>query len=199
MSSRKRSHRKGTEAKPLTTGRDLNRTESRRPLIVVLTAVAALAVTGIVYFLPEQTISNTAAPPGQFIAGADLGYIDPVACIGCHQDVDATYRLTGMGRSFYRPTPEKIVEDFTADNTYYHKPSDRHYTMIEKAGDYYIRRHQVGPDGKEVNVLEKRIDYVIGSGNHSRSYLWRTTDGGLAQFPVSWYSEKGGYWAMSPG
>ena len=40
---------------------------------------------------------------------------------------------------------------------------------------------------------------MIGSGNHSRSYLYRNSEGNLVEMPVSWYSEKGGYWAMSPG
>ena len=47
--------------------------------------------------------------------------------------------------------------------------------------------------------METRVDYVIGSGNHARSYLHRTADGRLIEMPVSWYTENGGYWAMSPG
>ena len=47
--------------------------------------------------------------------------------------------------------------------------------------------------------MEERIDYVIGSGNHSRTYLHRAPDGQLIELPVSWYSEGSGYWAMSPG
>ena len=39
----------------------------------------------------------------------------------------------------------------------------------------------------------------MGSGNHARSYLHRTTDQKLVEFPVSWYSEDGGHWGMSPG
>ena len=44
-----------------------------------------------------------------------------------------------------------------------------------------------------------RGDYVIGSGNHARTFLHRNADGRLVQMPVSWYAERGGYWAMSPG
>ena len=40
---------------------------------------------------------------------------------------------------------------------------------------------------------------MIGSGNHARTYLFRNAEGNLVEMPVSWYSEKGGYWAMSPG
>ncbi len=61
------------------------------------------------------------------------------------------------------------------------------------------RRHQVGPGGAEVNVLEVAADYVIGSGNHARTFVQRAADGRLMQLPLSWYAEGGGSWAMSPG
>ena len=61
------------------------------------------------------------------------------------------------------------------------------------------RRHQVGPGGAEVNVLEAAADYVIGSGNHARTFVHRAADGRLMQLPLSWYAERGGSWAMSPG
>jgi hypothetical protein len=66
-------------------------------------------------------------------------------------------------------------------------------------GQWFQRRHQIGFEGKVTNAVETSIDYVIGSGNHARSYLHRTGGGRLIEMPVSWYTEKGGYWAMSPG
>jgi tetratricopeptide (TPR) repeat protein len=71
--------------------------------------------------------------------------------------------------------------------------------MIEHGGQWFQRRHQTGFEGKETNAVETRVDYVIGSGNHARSYLHRAAGGHLIEMPVSWYSENGGYWAMSPG
>jgi len=104
-----------------------------------------------------------------------------------------------MGRSLSRPRAENVVEDYRTRNTIYNAASDRYYTMLEQGGKWYQRRHQIGFGGKETNVVEKQVDYVIGSGNHVRSYLSRTTEGKLIELPVSWYAEKGGYWAMSPG
>ena len=71
--------------------------------------------------------------------------------------------------------------------------------MVERDGKFYERRHQIGFAGKETNEVEKQIDFVIGSGNHARTYAHRSSEGDLVELPVSWYSEKGGYWAMSPG
>lgn len=61
-----------------------------------------------------------------------------------------------------------------------------------------MRRHQVGPNGTEVNVVEKTIDLAIGSGNHAITYLTRTPRGRLLELPLSWYSRDQA-WAMSPG
>jgi tetratricopeptide (TPR) repeat protein len=126
-------------------------------------------------------------------------YVDPALCAACHQEIARTYRLTGMGRSFSRPRAESIVEDYQTHNTLNHRASDRTYTMLARDGRWFQRRHQTGFDGAETNIVEASIDYIIGSGNHARSYLHRTAEGKLAELPVTWYSEKGGYWAMSPG
>jgi predicted CXXCH cytochrome family protein len=47
--------------------------------------------------------------------------------------------------------------------------------------------------------MEKEIHYVMGSGNHARTYLHYTEGGKLVQLPLGWYAEGGGYWAMNPG
>jgi predicted CXXCH cytochrome family protein len=104
-----------------------------------------------------------------------------------------------MAKSFYRPTPANTVEDYTDKNTFYHKPSDSYFSMRQRDGKLYQRRYQMDPAGKQVNVMEKQIDYIMGSGNHARAYLNRTARGTLVELPLAWYAEKGGYWAMNPG
>ena len=69
----------------------------------------------------------------------------------------------------------------------------------EHDGQYFQRQWRVSPAGQEIHVQESRIDYVMGSGNHVRSYLHRTTRGALTELPLAWYAEKGGTWAMGPG
>jgi predicted CXXCH cytochrome family protein len=104
-----------------------------------------------------------------------------------------------MSRSFYRPSPENMVEDFSRNNTYYHEPSSSYFTMLQRDGRYFQRRYQVDSSGKQTNVMEKQVDYIMGSGNHARTYLHRTTANTLIELPLGWYAEKGGYWAMNPG
>ncbi len=124
---------------------------------------------------------------------------DARICGACHQKIWATYRQTGMGSSYFRPSPEHTIEDYTKNNPSYHQPSDSYFEMLRRDGQYFQRRYQLDSAGKQVNVMEKRIDYIMGSGNHARAYLHRTAANTLIELPLGWYSEKGGYWAMSPG
>ncbi len=133
------------------------------------------------------------------VAASDYGYVDTRTCAACHAEIARNYALTGMGRSIYRPQPTDKVEDFETHNTLYHAASGRYYTMSRRDGKIYQRRHQIGFDGKETNVVEAQADFAIGSGNHVRSYLHRNAEGRLVELPVSWYAENGGFWAMSPG
>ncbi|HVW86398.1 MAG TPA: tetratricopeptide repeat protein [Bryobacteraceae bacterium] len=113
--------------------------------------------------------------------------MDTAGCVRCHRDIVEAYARTGMGRSFSRAAE--------AQGKLYHAASDRSY---EIAGGKMMR-YQLGPGGRRVNEMEKSIDYALGSGNHAKTFLHRNPDGALVELPVSWYSEKGGLFAMSPG
>jgi len=97
-----------------------------------------------------------------------------------------------MARSFYKP-------DAIQPTRFYHKLSETWYSVFERGGAYYQRRWRVGYGGKETEVQESRIDYVMGSGNHVRTWLHRADRGALIELPLAWYSENGGEWAMNPG
>src|SRR5437763_3500568 len=126
-------------------------------------------------------------------AAQPSGYVDARVCATCHRKIAEDYARTGMGRSFFRPTPA----DELAKQDFYHALSGTHFSMIVRDGQYYQRRWQIGFAGKEANVEEMSVDYILGSGNHARSYLHRTPPGTLIELPLGWYSEGG--WGMSPG
>ncbi len=104
-----------------------------------------------------------------------------------------------MAHSFFAPAPANTIEDYTTKNEYHHSASDTYYRMIRRDGEYFQMRWQIGYNGQQTNVDEQRIDYVIGSGHHARTYLHRTPRGTLSELPLGWYAENGGYWDMSPG
>lgn len=124
-------------------------------------------------------------------------YAPAQTCAACHAGIWETYRRTGMGRSFSLPTAENTLANWKGP--YYHAPSDSYFAMIRRGGRVYQRRHQLGPDGRETNVMEKAVDFVMGSGNHARTFLARTPRNTLIELPLGWYADKGGHWAMNPG
>ena len=169
----------------------------RRFAVILLGTLAAVTYFTRLHFFsaPRVHAQSEASRPNL----EEAGYVSPEACAGCHRKISETYRQTGMGRSFYRPSPINTVENYTRTNTFYHKASDSYFTMLRRDGKFYQRRYQIDFDGKQVNVLEKQIDYILGSGNHSRAYLNRNARNKLIELPLAWYAEKGGYWAMNPG
>src|SRR5437867_3190339 len=84
-------------------------------------AIAALALIGGAFLFVIQR-RRPAQPPE-----SDAAYVAPATCAGCHDRIARSYRLTGMGRSLYRPRPaENAVEDFKSRNKIYNRASDRY-------------------------------------------------------------------------
>lgn len=166
---------------------------------IVLAIFCGVALAGAAAWYGMRGRPTNTATTAKHPQGASAGYIDSQVCASCHAEIASTYRKTGMGRSFYRPTPENVIEDYHKANTFAHKKSGLRYTMVARDGHFYQRRFTLDPEGHETNVLEEQVDYIIGSGNHARTYLHRTSRGKLIELPVSWYVENSGSWNMSPG
>lgn len=166
---------------------------SRRPAAILLGALGAAA-----YIAALQVYTAPAQTPSPQTAARDAEYAATETCAVCHRSIWETYRQTGMGRSFYRPSPANTVGNDTPQ-TFYHKASDSYFTMLRRDGKSYQRRHQMDSGGRQINVIEKQIDFIMGAGNHARTYLHRTERNTLVELPLGWYAEKGGYWAMNPG
>src|SRR6185503_7762965 len=147
-------------------------------------ACLALCVTGAQHPSPA-TISND-------------GYLEPGACASCHREIAESYARTAMARTFGNVrTGDEFAE--LKRGSFQHDASEEFFTVHARDGRSYLKRHQVGFDGAVTNVLEAQIDYWFGSGKHARSYISRTKAGESVELPLTWYAEKGGYWAMSPG
>jgi predicted CXXCH cytochrome family protein len=117
--------------------------------------------------------------------GAEPGYGDPATCRPCHTSIFDSYRKTGMARSFGPAGNLPLPANF------FHAASQRQYTVVHKDEAYFLQR--------SAPFLESRIDYSIGSGEHSKTFVHREENGRLIELPLSWYSENGGSWNMSPG
>ncbi len=108
-------------------------------------------------------------------------------CLPCHSAIVASWRQTGMGRSV-------LPSAALPQGAFYHRVSNRHYVVT--GGE--VRRYQLDAGQVEINLLERRVDFLIGSGNHAMTPAHRTAKGRLVELPVSWYAEERA-WAMSPG
>ena len=164
----------------------------RRGAIAAAAVVLGVAVVAWVY--SKQRLPHPSSNPAS--SNATNSYVNAAVCTGCHADLAAGFLKTGMGRSFARLRPEHVPE---FGKPFHHKASDSYFAIVVRDGRYYQRRWQIGFDGKETNLEEKQVDYVIGSGNHAFTYLHLAARGALQVLPLSWYAEKGGYWDMSPG
>lgn len=130
-------------------------------------------------------------------AGAAPGYVEDRACALCHTQIADSYREKGMARAFFRPRPETDIEDFSAP-PFFHVPSRQYFQIVREGGRLVFRRWQVDAEGRALHRFEQPVDWVLGSGNHARTYLYRVDGGEVFQLPLAWYSQTR-RWGMAPG
>jgi len=100
-----------------------------------------------------------------------------------------------MGHSLYRPKDRAPIEDFTpAKATVVHPISKRRYrAYIDESGRWW-QEETFAETGHRQRI---EVEFVVGSGNHTRSYLGHR-EGELVQLPLTWYSARR-IWDLSPG
>jgi len=126
------------------------------------------------------------------------GYAGEKQCVPCHREIYETSKKLGMGQSWLDPSTAPIIEDYETNNTFRHAKSGFHYKMLRKEGKFIQQRYLLGRNQQPVDVHEEEVTYVVGSGNHARSYLRHHPNGVITQLPVTWYSQQKS-WDMSPG
>ena len=124
-------------------------------------------------------------------------FVDDRTCAECHADIFETFQHVAMSTSFYDFDSKPIVEDFCA-NHFYHPPSDNHYEMNVVDGQFQMTRYKERSDGSKTHSNTVIAQYVVGSGNHVRTYIHRNENGEMFQLPVVWYSQEN-KWGMAPG
>ena len=129
--------------------------------------------------------------------GAAPGYVEDRVCAMCHNTRYRSYQEVGMARSFYRPRADRFIENFK-ENRFYHKPSKRYYEMNRQEDQLFFKRYQLDEKGKPINTFSTKVDWIMGSGNHSRVYIYRTEAGELYQLALAWYTRTKS-WGMAPG
>ncbi|MEW6467381.1 MAG: tetratricopeptide repeat protein [Bacteroidota bacterium] len=123
-------------------------------------------------------------------------YVGMQACRQCHADKFDTYHHTGMGMSFDAASRKKSSAKF-----------EKHFALYDKHSDFWYHPFW---DGDSMKILEfrlsgkdtvykrtERVDYIIGSGQHTNSHIFNT-GGYLHQMPMTFYTQEG-KWDLPPG
>ncbi len=82
------------------------------------------------------------------------------------------------------------------DRPLFHAPTGFYYSVVDVGGALYQEESLIGPDGRRLHELRRRMDYVMGSNSVARTYFTEE-NGRLFQLPLTWYRQKG--WDFSPG
>ena len=130
----------------------------------------------------------------------EAAYAGDEACASCHEDLYVSYHRTGMGRSVSRFDAGTAPERFDAEgrSPVVHNDAFGFYYQAFVRGDtLYQREFRLDERGAVRYERVHRADYVVGSGNATRSYLMRE-NGFVTEMPLTWYVERA-LWDMSPG
>ena len=83
---------------------------------------------------------------------------------------------------FYLPGAPSDRADWNQAK-FHHKASGQYFEMSQRAGDRFIKRYRM-EGGRPVDVLERRVTHVMGSGERAISYLHQTSEGRIFELPV---------------
>ncbi|MFO0999006.1 MAG: multiheme c-type cytochrome [Planctomycetaceae bacterium] len=127
-------------------------------------------------------------------------FVGSATCLECHQSEHASYLHTAHSQAMSVVAPAKEPPDTSFD----HKPSGRRYRVFRKNGElWHSEELQTSDNGAgqrndhEKLKIAERLEFLIGSGRHSRTYAVKRNNI-LIESPITWYQSKQS-WAMSPG
>jgi Tfp pilus assembly protein PilF len=129
--------------------------------------------------------------------GAAAGYLNDKVCQSCHPLHWQGYQEVGMSKSFLKPNKENSIENFKAE-VFFHQASQNYYKIEQHGDDLLFKRYQLDNKGNKINEFQQKIDWILGSGHKSRSYLYQNKVGEIYQLPLGWYTQTQ-QWFMSPG
>ncbi|MBR9860871.1 hypothetical protein GYB22_09010 [bacterium] len=159
----------------------------------VLTAVSLILSLLFLY----QCSSNTDGVGQDYANHAPVvDYVGIDACAECHSDKVSTFIHTGMGMSFDHATKVKSSAEFKEQHIVYDSFLDYYYSPYWRRDSLFIKEFRLN-DGDTTHQLEVFIDYIVGSGQHTNSHIYRNGNF-LFQAPLTYYVQEG-KWDLPPG
>ncbi len=166
----------------------------------ILIGIVILVVT-LPYFYcntpKAETSEDHPSSPWRNVYDSSAHYVGMNTCKGCHEDVYNTFIQTGMGQSFGMATKTKSAADFTpAHALVYDSALDYYYKPYWQGDSFFILEYRL-EDKDTVHKRIQRVDYVVGSGQHTNSHIF-DVNGYLFQAPITFYTQKH-RWDLAPG
>lgn len=127
----------------------------------------------------------------QHVPEVEDEYVGSQACVECHSSQYQSYLKTAHSRAL----ADVDLAEEPADAEFEHQLSGRSYRVYRQ--DSKLRHREWLTDAPDAIVSDFRVEYLIGSGRHTRSYLV-DDDGFLMESPITWYASQQ-QWALSPG
>ena len=113
-------------------------------------------------------------------------YVGMNECKACHYDIYESYIQTGMGKSF--SSALKVSSSLPdSPSLVYDSIKDLSYMPIWKNDSLWIKEFRISK-GDTTHIIDKKIDYIIGSGHHTNSHLFKI-NGFLHQVPYTYYTQ----------
>jgi predicted CXXCH cytochrome family protein len=172
--------RRGVTSKPGPGKTDNSRGAASRskPLIVLLAAVGALAIGGLVLFffggglpLPEGLRPRSATPA--------LAFVGSEACADCHQAEAALWKQSQHRHAMQHASAATVLGDFdNAGFDYY----GVHSRFFKTDGKFFVETD--GPDGK---LATFEVKYTFGI-DPLQQYLIEFPDGRIQALSIAWDS-----------
>jgi tetratricopeptide (TPR) repeat protein len=143
----------------------------------------------------EELISNTSSKSPWLNHSDSAVYVGKQTCRLCHEKIYNSYIETGMGHSIDNAISQNSSADFSHP-VIYDKIGNYYYRAFRKKDSIYVLEFRLkGND--TIHKRIERIEYIIGSGQHTNSHLINT-NGYVNQAPMTFYTQKG-KWDLPPG
>lgn len=140
---------------------------------------------------PAQTTAAALSVPDH--PQPTQGYIGSQRCRECHQQQSQAFQPSAHHHAL--ATLESELEP--PDGEFLHARSGRHYRVYRRDGELRHREWLGDEDSESSIVADYAVQFRVGSGHHSRTYL-AEIDGFLVESPITWYTSRQS-WGLSPG
>ena len=116
-------------------------------------------------------------------------YVGKEQCRMCHAEIYDSYLKTGMGRSINFATKENSALANSSMPIIYDTIKNFFYQTYFKNDSLYVKEFRLVKNDT-VHSYVKKVDYKIGSGQHTNSHLFNI-NGYVHQIPYTYYTQFG--------